>query len=56
MADNYNITKAIGGKDDVAIERGLLNKIDELRGGSEIEIKFKKTAAEQLFMNIFKKM
>ncbi len=39
MGDNYNITKAIGGKDDVAIERDLLNKIDELKGGSEIEIK-----------------
>ena len=38
MGDYYNITKAKGGKDDFAIERGLLNKIDELRGGSEIEI------------------
>lgn len=45
MSSYYDITRAKGGKDDVAIERGLLNKINELKAGSEIKISIDRHAS-----------
>lgn len=35
----YDITTARGGKDDPAIERSLINKIDAIKAGSNVEIR-----------------
>ena len=42
MTNYYDMTRARGGKDDSAIERGLLDKIDELKAGLKIEIKIER--------------
>lgn len=39
MPSFYDITRARGGKDDFAVEKGLLEKESELRAGSTVEIK-----------------
>jgi hypothetical protein len=38
MSSFYNIARDKGGKDDNSIERGLIDKLSELKGGSEIEV------------------
>ena len=39
MSSLYDITRARGGKDDFAVEKGLSEKESELRAGSTVEIK-----------------
>lgn len=42
MANYYDVTRARGGKDDFTIERGLLDKIDELKADLKIEIRLER--------------
>ena len=40
----YDITTARGGKDDSAIESSLINKIDALKAGTNVEIRLSRTS------------
>jgi len=47
MTSSYDITRAHGGKDDSAIESGLINKINDLETGSNIEIRLNRISPWQ---------